>query len=122
MIPHPDLKYAQVVKQRESGRVIAIEQRIIFGDHAVIDLKEVITSHLERLNGTMRLHCTALHCKTRCFAKKNQQLQEQVKLFKSYYNFCLLHHSLDNQTPAQATALIDKPLTMELLNYGLLDF
>lgn len=123
MIPHPCLKYAQVVKQRQHGRVIGIEQRIIFGAEEIIDLKKVITSHLERLNGTMRLHCTPLHRKTRCFAKKKLQLEEQVKLFKSYYNFCLLHQSLDYQTPAQATGLIDKPLSMmELLNYGLFRF
>lgn len=123
MIPQPSLKYAQVVKQRESGRVIGIEKRIIFGNEEAIDLREVITSHLERLNGTMRLHCTPLHRKTRCFAKKKSRLEEQVKLFKSYYNFCLKHHSLDYQTPAQITGLIDKPLTMmELLNYGLFRF
>lgn len=123
MIPHPELRYAQVVKQRVNGTVVGIEKRIIFGDPETIDLKEVITSHLERLNGTMRLHCTPLHRKTRCFAKKKSQLTEQVELFKSYYNFCLPHHSLDNQTPAQATGIIDKPLTMmELLNYGGLKF
>jgi transposase-like protein/IS1 family transposase len=123
MIPSPTLKYAQMVKQREKGRVIGIDQRIIFGNEEMIDLREVITSHLERLNGTMRLHCTPLHRKTRCFAKKRRQLEEQVGLFKSYYNFCLKHHSLSYQTPAHATGIIDKPLSMmELLNYGLFRF
>jgi transposase-like protein/IS1 family transposase len=123
MIPSPTLRYAQMVKQREGGRVVGIEKRIIFGDAEEIDLKDVITSHLERLNGTMRLHCTPLHRKTRCFAKKKTQLQQQVTLFKSYYNFCLRHQSLDNQTPAQATGIIDKQLSMfELLNYGGLKF
>jgi transposase-like protein/IS1 family transposase len=123
MIPPPTLRYAQVVKQRENGRVIGIEQRIIFGDEEMINKTEVITSHLERLNGTMRLHCTPLHRRTRCFARKKSRLEEQVKLFKSYYNFCLLHHSLDYQTPAQATGIIDKPLSMmELLSYGLFRF
>lgn len=123
MIPQPALRYAQVVKQRENGKVIGIERRIIFGKKEMIDLTEVITSHLERLNGTMRLHVTPLHRKTRCFAKKRGQLEEQVKLFKSYYNFCLKHHSLDYQTPAQATGIIDQPLSMlELLNYGLFRF
>jgi transposase-like protein/IS1 family transposase len=119
MIPPPSLRYAQVVKQRERGRVVGIEKRIIFDEEQLIDYKEVITSHIERLNGTMRLHVTPLHRKTRCFAKKKSKLQEQVTLFKSYYNFCLPHHSLDYQTPAQATGIIDKRLTMrELLNYG----
>ncbi len=123
MIPQPTLKYAQMVKQRENGRVIGIDHRIIFGSEETVDCKEVITSHLERLNGTMRLHCTPLRRKTRCFAKKKKQLEEQVDLFKSYYNFCLKHHSLSYQTPVQATGIIDKPLTMmELLNYGLFRF
>jgi IS1 family transposase len=123
MIPHPRLRYAQIVKQREHGRVVGMERRIIFGEENTIDLQKVITSHLERLNGTMRLHCTPLHRKTRCFAKKKSQLEEQVKLFKSYYNFCLKHYSLDYQTPAQATGIIDKPLSMmELLSYRGLKF
>lgn len=123
MIPHPCLKYAQMIKRREHGRVVGIEQRIIFGAEETIALKEVITSHLERLNGTMRLHCTPLHRKTRCFAKNKRGLEEQVKLFKSYYNFCLKHHSLDYQTPAQAAGLIDRPLSMmDLLNYGVFTF
>jgi transposase-like protein/IS1 family transposase len=123
MIPKVCLRYAQMVKQRCNGRVVGIEQRIIFGDEETIEKTEVITSHLERLNGTMRLHCPPLHRKTRCFAKKKSKLEEQVKLFKSYYNFCLLHHSLEKQTPAQATGIIDKPLSMmELLNYGLFRF
>lgn len=119
MIPHPSLRYAQVIKQRVAGRVVGIDKRIIFGEEETIDYKEVITSHIERLNGTMRLHVTPLHRKTRCFAKKKSKLQEQVTLFKSYYNFCLPHYSLNYQTPAQATGIIDKRLTMtELLNYG----
>lgn len=108
-----------VIKQKVAGRVVGIAKRIIFGEEETIDFKEVITSHIERLNGTMRLHVTPLHRKMRCFAKKKSKLQEQVTLFKSYYNFCLPHHSLDYQTPAQATGIIDKRLTMtELLNYG----
>lgn len=123
MIPASYLRYAQVVKQREHGRVIGIEKRIIFGEEETIDKKDIITSHLERLNGTMRLHCTPLHRRTRCFAKKKTQLEQQVTLFKSYYNFCLPHESLEYQTPAQATGLTDKPLTMMgLLNYGGLKF
>ena len=123
MIPAPYLRYAQVIKQREQGRVVGIEKRVIFGKEEEINPKDIITSHLERLNGTMRLHCTPLHRKTRCFAKKKTQLEQQVTLFKSYYNFCLRHESLDYQTPAQATGLIDKPLTMmELLSYGGLKF
>lgn len=123
MIPASYLRYAQVVKQRERGRVIGIEKRIIFGEEDEIDPKDIITSHLERLNGTMRLHCTPLHRRTRCFAKKKTQLEQQVTLFKSYYNFCLPHESLKYRTPAQATGIIDKPLTMmELLNYGGLKF
>jgi transposase-like protein/IS1 family transposase len=123
MIPAPTLRYGQVVKQRERGRVVGIEKRIIFGKKEEIDPKDIITSHLERLNGTMRLHCTPLHRKTRCFAKRKTQLEQQVTLFKSYYNFCLKHESLKYQTPAQATGINDKPLTMmELLNYGGLKF
>lgn len=112
-----------MIKQRLKGRVVGIEKRIIFGREETIDLKQVITSHLERLNGTMRLHCTPLHRKTRCFAKKKSNLEEQVDLFKCYYNFCLRHDSLDCQSPAQATGIIDKALTMvEVLNYGGLKF
>lgn len=36
------------------------------------------------------------------FAKHRTTLELHVQLFKSYYNLCLAHSSLDGQTPAQA--------------------
>jgi hypothetical protein len=78
MISHPAWRYVQIVKQHESGRFIGIERRIVFGNEETIDIKEVITSYLERLKGTMHLHCTPLHRRTRCFAKKKSCLEEQL--------------------------------------------
>jgi len=32
LLPYPNLKYAQVCKRREKGRVVEVVQRIVFGD------------------------------------------------------------------------------------------
>ncbi len=46
-------------------------------------------------------------------------LELHVRLFKSYYNLCLVHSSLQGQTPAQAAGLTAHRFTVrELLTYG----
>jgi IS1 family transposase len=118
-IAHPCLRYAQIVKQHVGRRLVSITKRIIFGVSELMPLAQVSTSLLERLNGTMRLHVSPMRRKTRAFAKKRKTLNMHVQLFKSYYNLCLSHSSLQGQTPAQAAQLTDHKWTVrELLTYG----
>jgi hypothetical protein len=36
LLPYPNLKYAQVCKQKEKGRVVEVLQRVVFGGAATI--------------------------------------------------------------------------------------
>lgn len=118
-IAHPALRYAQVVKRHVGRRLAAVTKRVVFGVAELVPLAQVSTSLLERLNGTLRGHVSPMHRKTRAFAKHRTTLELHVQLFKSYYNLCLAHSSLDGQTPAQAAGLTDHRFTVrELLTYG----
>lgn len=119
VVPNPKLRYGQVVKERKGRRLVAVTRRIIFGVEELIPLKQISTSLLERLNGTIRQHVVPLHRKTRSFAKLRTSLDTQTQLFKSYYNLCRKHGTLKGKTPAQAAGLIDHPWTLrELLTFN----
>lgn len=141
--PLPELNYAQVVKHRVKGRVVAVTTRVVFGSAQVIraSLKSlgqtINTAFIERVNLTLRSHLPALARKVLSFAKRPEGLRQQVSLGQTYYNFCLPHLSLRltwptprptkgtgspqrwlNRTPAMAAALTDHPWTVqELLLY-----
>ncbi len=69
VVPDPRIRYGQVIKQREGRRLVSVTRRVVFGVAELIPLKQISTSLLERLNGTIRQHVVPLHRKTRCFAK-----------------------------------------------------
>ncbi len=57
IVPVEDLRYAQVIKDREGGRVKEIVRKVIFGDQ--IEQNQISTSLLERQNLTFRRPATA---------------------------------------------------------------
>jgi IS1 family transposase/transposase-like protein len=101
-LPIPDLLYAQVVKQRERGRVVAVTKRSIFGSPEAIEKvlqgsgssKVINTAFIERLNLTIREHVAALGRKVQDLAKTISGLRSQLSLAQTYHNFCLSHSSL----------------------------
>lgn len=119
VVPDPRLRYGQVVKQRVGRRLLSVTRRVVFGVEALIPLKQISTSLLERLNGTVRQHVVPLQRKTRSFAKCRTALDTQTQLFKSYYNLCRKHGTLQGKTPAQAAGLSDRCWTLrELLTFN----
>ena len=76
--------------------VVSIERRVVSG-HPDMDL--VSTSHIERLNGTTRLHMRRLTRLTYAFSKKLENFEAAVALHFAYYNFVRRHGSL-RMTPA----------------------
>ncbi len=118
-VAHPKLRYGQVIKQHRGKRIVAVARRVVFGVAELIPLTLISTSLLERLNGTLRLHVSPLHRRTRAFAKCRDTLNMHVQLFKSYYNLCLGHTSLGGKTPAQAAGLATHQWSVrELLTFG----
>ena len=54
--PQPGWQYVQMVKQRENGRVVGIEVRVVFGDPVeTLKLLGQSTAYIERTHLTMRL-------------------------------------------------------------------
>ena len=140
--PLPDLQYAQVVKQREKGRVVAVTHKIVYGSMVVIETvlqhsgvgKVINTAFIERLNLSIRQHVAALARKVLQLAKTETGLRQQLALGQSYYNFCLPHSTLrlllpeqqptrgtgspkkwQQRTPAMAANLTDQVWKLEAL-------
>jgi len=68
--PGPGWQYIQAVKQRENGRVVGVELRVVFGDPtATLALLGRSTSYIERTHLTMRLFNGRLARKTLAFSK-----------------------------------------------------
>jgi transposase-like protein len=65
------------------------------------------TAYIERLNATFRTHLSLLVRRTRCPARRQQTVTERVFLLGCIYNFCAIHSSLGDRTPAMAAGLTD---------------
>src|SRR5882724_647806 len=68
------------------------------------DMDLISTSHIERLNGTTRLHMRRLTRLTYAFSKKLENFEAAVALHFAYYNFVKSHGSL-KMTPAMAAGV-----------------
>ena len=68
------------------------------------DLRLASTSHIERLNGTTRLHMRRLTRLTYAFSKKLENFEAAVALHFAYYNFVKRHITL-RATPAMAAGI-----------------
>jgi IS1 family transposase len=136
----PDLRYGQVVKRRENGRVVEVERHIVFGTpdeiEAILDRdgcgSKINTAYVERDNLTSRQHNGRLVRKTLSHSKKVDFLRRQVDLEDAVFNFVRPHGALrvkpaepaqhgrkwEKRTPAMAAGLTDHIWTFEeLLRY-----
>jgi IS1 family transposase len=122
IIPDRDLKYAQVVKNK-NGKKLKVEKRVIFGQN--IDQSKISTSLLERQNLTFRQDNNRISRKTIGFSKKVKGLYNQMRFYCTHFNFCRDHKGLKNEkrvlekkTPAQECGITKKRWKLtELLNY-----
>lgn len=125
--PGKDWQYLQMVKQRENGRVIGTELRVIYGvEKEVLELLGKSTSYIERSNLTSRHFNSRLTRKTLAFSKAIKMHQAAASLEDSYYNLIRPHKSLRQeinvadrrwlpQTPAMASFLTDHIWTVNEL-------
>jgi IS1 family transposase len=144
-LPPPDLLYAQVVKHRRRGHVVAVTTKVIFGEPDAIAARLaslptstiVNTSYVERENLTLRQRNRRLTRKTNGFSKELTWLEKQLWLSLAYYHLVLPHESLRQPlstpeptrgqgskrrwtpvTPAMAARITDHVwTTQELLSY-----
>lgn len=85
--PGKDWQYLQMVKQRENGRVIGVEPRVIFGDpdQVYADL-QTHTAYVERTNLTSRHMNGRLVRKTLGFSKRLRMLRAASVWEDAVYN------------------------------------
>jgi IS1 family transposase len=89
-------------ERRYSAPEVASMQKIEIVGRPDPDL--ISTSHIERLNGTTRLHMRRLTRLTYAFSKKLENFEAAVALHFAYYNFVRSHGSL-KMTPAMAAGV-----------------
>jgi len=71
--------------------VVKVEKTVVSG---MPDVSRITTSHIEKQNHTLRMHCRRLTRLTNAFSKKFENFEAAVALNFAYYNFCKTHKSL----------------------------
>jgi IS1 family transposase len=79
-------------------------QRNPIAGNPVIDL--ISTSHVEKQNHTLRMHCRRLTRLTNAFSKKLENFKAAVALHYGYYNFVKTNRAI-RCTPAMAAGVTD---------------
>jgi hypothetical protein len=124
-VPYPSLKYAQVCKQKEKGRVVEVLQRVVFGnpDEVMKSLGvdsggKINTAYIERLNLTIRNSLARFVRRGMNCSKDLRIHSHAIDFFQAWYNFVKPHQSLRREinagrkkwaqrTPAMAEGLTD---------------
>jgi hypothetical protein len=113
----PGLLVGIVHKLRDAtGNLLGVKTRALFGRLKEIRQRiaalgighQINTSHLERLNGTMRGQQTRLARRTRNGSRGERWLQWALWLWRDLYNWVHPHRSLEGRTPAMALGLSDR--------------
>ncbi|MHC9540567.1 MAG: IS1 family transposase [Vulcanimicrobiota bacterium] len=134
-LPHKDLKYAVVHKERKGGKVIKVTRKVVYGNEGeimkMIEANPVShainTAFIERNNLTLREGNRRLTRKTSGFSKAARLLDCQLAVFLTHYHFVRPHGGLTlktegqkciHRTPFMAAGLTDKIWSFEeLLRY-----
>jgi IS1 family transposase len=109
-----DVDYGQIVKtygvvnlnkdaasRYSPAEVVKTEKTIVQG---MPDVTRISTSHVEKQNHTLRMHCRRLTRLTNAFSKKFENFEAAVALNFAYYNFCKVHGAI-RMTPAMAAGV-----------------
>jgi len=108
-----DVDFAQIIKTYSHEDSIIAERKFSAPEVVTTEKKRMIgrpdmrfasTSHVERLNGTTRLHMRRLTRLTYAFSKKRENFEAAVGLHFAYYNFVKRHNTL-RVTPAMEAGI-----------------
>lgn len=83
------------------AEVVKTERTVING---MPDVSRICTSHIEKQNHTLRMHCRRLTRLTNAFSKKLENFEAAVALNFAYYNFCKRHITI-RCTPAMEAGI-----------------
>ena len=112
--------FAQLVKDYQStqtetryspAKIISATNTPRFGNP---DPDKICTSHIERLNLTIRMHCRRFTRLTNAHSKSLAHHTAMQAILVAWYNFCRKHETLKT-TPAVASALASKPWSVREL-------
>jgi IS1 family transposase len=116
-----EVDYGQISKtysfinltQNAAGRyspaeVVKTEKTVVSG---MPDVNLISTSHVEKQNHTLRMHCRRLTRLTNAFSKKFENFQAAVALNFAYYNFVKTHGAI-RMIPAQAAGVENSAWTV----------
>lgn len=87
------------------ARIINAYKTPMHGD--VFTQDKICTSHVERMNGTIRNYVKRMGRLTYAFSKKWDNHRAALALFFCHYNYCRKHKTLKGHTPAMAHGLTD---------------
>jgi IS1 family transposase len=90
------------------AEVVKTEKTVVVG---MPDVCRITTSHVEKQNHTLRMHCRRLTRLTNAFSKKLENFEAAVALNFAYYNFCKRNIAVRG-TPAQAAGLAKEAWTV----------
>ncbi len=98
-----DMYHARAFMEDLAGRLSRreAERTVITG---MPNVNRITTSHVEKQNHTLRMHCRRLTRLTNAFSKKLENFEAAVALNFAYYNFCKTHGAL-RMTPAMAAGI-----------------
>ena len=119
--PPSDLEVGVVKKLRDNrGNLLKVSSKALFGKKKEIEKRirklgvgcKINTSHMERLNGTIRGQQARLIRRTRAASHLQEMLQYSIWLWRDLYNWTRVHYSLLDETPAMALGLADEVWTV----------
>jgi hypothetical protein len=114
--PPADLQVGVVKKLRDyRGNLLKVSSKALFGKKKDIIKRiqklgvgqKINTSHMERLNGTIRGQQARLIRRTRAGSHLQEMLQYSIWLWRDLYNWTRVHYSLLDETPAMALGLAE---------------
>jgi len=114
--PPPGLLVGIVQKVRDdSGNLVKVSRRAFAGTVKQIEARirelgigtRINTSHIERLNGTLRGQQARLTRRTQNGSRRSDLLQKGLHIWRDLYNWVRIHSSLEGRTPAMALGLAD---------------
>ena len=119
--PSANLQMGVVKKIRDNrGNLLKVSTKALFGKKRNIEKRiqklgigqKINTSHMERLNGTIRGQQARLARRTRNGSHLEEMLQYSIWLWRDLYNWTRVHYSLLDETPAMALGLTDEVWTV----------
>lgn len=93
--------FKEAATRYSPAEVVKTEKTIVTG---MPDLNRVSTSHVEKQNHTVRMHCRRLSRLTNAFSKKIENFEAAIAMHFAYYNFCKVHGAI-RCTPAMEAGI-----------------